>query len=945
MAFSDSDILKLSGAVLAASVIDSNSSSQWFEKRLANNFIIDPETVWSDLPLMKDHYVSNFSEAVQKSNEYPEYFGRIGINSDGTFNDDTAIQMTPVAGTNNATYIAYNTYNDPSSGVQKGWIQPQLLPRPNGAASAAFQATIWIGKPSEGKPLLTSAGSDGNWVSHFWNPAGGVLLISPQDAPPSATIPSTTLYITGFYYTGNTGGGGGNTGDTVLLQAPDGSWRVRNDYPFLRLERREEDDAGDLVWNSYGNFGASVEVDGVRLSRPYAINVDLNADDLNDTAPINLRSAFKVSGTDQDFTYGNSQQQTVFETARGTELVRADAVREEVEFENRPLNDVEIVLDTTETPEAGSVTELAWFSNIDYDQDADFIRFNELGFEVLESLEAISPVRISVETVDGELIQENLPFSALNAGIDGGFNLELGYHLYNINPKYTDVRTATTITRMQLAKGHKVKLSGGNYDYLDPRDDTTYNQVVPRQKAKVEFINYVNVFDQSNFREEVYQNAGIMLDNGIHAYNRDFSNDVYPLASVCEHNQAYIPVLGNYEKVTYVASGDEGIVALFDDPTTRTQLWTDGDRKRLEDGAAPSSFIETDEFWIDLNGVFTKEMDVLNWDLVNAEYFLPLIRNDHGEDVGYRVSILSTIVDHQFQESQSRYEFADGKISQGFFVKPTLDAVEPSYTKLGLPRKRFSINRTTPRRIRFQFQKPIKLFGYYADPTDPADPIGTGTFIPSIKSEVTRVYEEPLVTGNDLEGRVDSIEGASEYNYSLDRNLPTLHLDDSLLTLADQDGEWLLWSDLDNLFSDQDIHQWLFQTGTEAYYQLDNTQGSFDANNTVFTFDTVVVHIPSDQVNTFEVSFGWDASFSSYNSLLYGKFKMYLDSSGRGFDNEINLNIPVNASVTWRFRRRRDGSYSYIATPMNDNLASVWLGEGNDLSDVIPVDPNPPFLT
>jgi hypothetical protein len=46
--------------------------------------------------------------------------------------------------------------------------------------------------------------------------------------------------------------------------------------------------------------------------------------------------------------------------------------------------------------------------------------------------------------------------------------------------------------------------------------------------------------------------------------------------------------------------------------------------------------------------------------------------------------------------------------------------------------------------------------------------------------------------------------------------------------------------------------------------------------------------------------------------------------------------------MNWRFRRRRDGSYSYIATPMNDNLASVWLGEGSNLPN-IPEDPNPPI--
>ena len=531
----------------------------------------------------------------------------------------------------------------------------------------------------------------------------------------------------------------------------------------------------------------------------------------------------------------------------------------------------------------------------------------------------------------------------MNAGIDGGFNLKLGYHFYSVNPKYTDIRTAATITRLKVQHGKRVKLSGGHYNYLDPRDNLTYNQVVPRQKAKVEFLNYVNIFDQSNFREEVYKNAGIMLDNGIHAYNRDFSEDVYPLASVCEHNNAYMPVLGNYEDTTYLASGDGGIIALFDDPTTRTQMWTNGDRVRLDQSATPTHFIEVTEIEIDLNGIFTREFDTLGWDLVNAEYFMPLIRNENDEDVGYRVSILSTVVNHQFQENQSKYEFADGTVLGNHFITRTLDAVEPVYYKLRLPRKRFSVNRTTPRVVKYQFQKPIKLYGYYNNPTDPADPVGTGTFVPSIKAEVTRVYEEPLVTGNDLEDRVDQIEGDNEWRIAVDKNLPTLHLADSLLVIADADGEWLLWSDIDNLYKDDDIHQWIFQTGVEAYFELGYTQGALETNDTVVRFTPVVVHIPYDTVNSFEVSFGWSDYHLGLGTLSYGIFTLYIDSVGRGFDTKIEINIPINASLSWRFRRRRDGSYSYIATPMNANLASVWLGSGNDLSGEMPEDLNPPI--
>jgi hypothetical protein len=71
---------------------------------------------------------------------------------------------------------------------------------------------------------------------------------------------------------------------------------------------------------------------------------------------------------------------------------------------------------------------------------------------------------------------------------------------------------------------------------------------------------------------------------------------------------------------------------------------------------------------------------------------------------------------------------------------------------------------------------------------------------------------------------------------------------------------------------------------------------------------------------------------------------MYISSEGRGFDSKVEINIPRNASITWRFRRRRSGEYSVIPTVMNDNLASTGLGSGITLPD-IPIDENPPIIT
>jgi len=947
MAFNDSDILKMAASALAGGVIDS-SGSQYYEKRNPWGIIVDPENVWTDLPLLKDLPASTYQQAIDNWQNNPNLIDAVGINPDGTYNDATAIRLTKVAGSNGTTYIAYNNYNDPSGGVRKNWLQPQLIPQASGAASAQYNARIFIGPPSNGNLLFSSAGFDGNWVSHFWSPALGLLMIAPDDKPISAAIGGDDLYVCGFTYSGATASGGGFSGSTVLLEDPDGNWRIRNDYPILRFERKEYKEDGSIVWNTYQTIGHSVATDGITLSRPFDIKVARNVELNEDPTDPEYHSVFRVSGVDEEYVFGNSQDQTVIETARGTEIERADSVRDEVELENRPLSDVEIILDTTDNPVAGSFKEMSWVSNINYDPDTEFIRFNELGFEVIGEPEdnlgnpvPSAAIRLAVEDIDGNLIQETTSKTALDAGIDAGFNLKEGYHFYPVTPRYTDSKLATTITRIQLTKGYRIKLTGGNYDYIDPLDRLLKTQLVPRQKAKVEFLNHVHILDGSNFRDEVHKLTGNVIENGIHAYNEEFSDELYPLVESAQHTNAYMPVLGNYEDTTFLASGEGGVKVLFEDNTTRTQFHIEDAKTQIGLGETPQFFIETDEIELEVSGIFETELGLLAWEIVNVERFIPLIRQEGLEPIGYRVEVNSTVVDFKFQESQDKFTFMDGRYRNGYTINPTIDATEPEYVKLKLPRARYTVNRETPRKITYKFSEPVKVYGYYKDPTDPND-ITTGTFVPEVKADVSRVYLESIVSGEDLESRLDNLEGDKEYQIALENNMPTLHLWPSKLVLADKDGEWLFFGDATSIYSDQDEFQYLYTTGAEAYFELEDTQGTWSQSNSVFTFNPVVVGVPTDAVAGFEVSFGWSDTFNNNGNLEYGVWTMFIDSNGRGFDAKITMNIPKNASVNWRFRRRRDGSFSYVATPFNGNLSSTWLGLNNDISADKPVDPSPP---
>ncbi len=102
MAFTNDEIIKLTGNVLAAGVIDSSPNS-WYEKLIPNKFIIDPSSIWTDLPALQEIPADNFAGAVTNANNHPDLIGLQGINTDGTFNDATALRLKPVAGTNKVT--------------------------------------------------------------------------------------------------------------------------------------------------------------------------------------------------------------------------------------------------------------------------------------------------------------------------------------------------------------------------------------------------------------------------------------------------------------------------------------------------------------------------------------------------------------------------------------------------------------------------------------------------------------------------------------------------------------------------------------------------------------------------------------------------------------------------------------------------------------------------
>ncbi|AHK11232.1 hypothetical protein S14_123 [Shewanella sp. phage 1/4] len=211
MGFSTNEISKLSAKVLAAGVIDSLPTANWYESRFPNSFLVDPDNILNDIGVLRDFPASSAAAALAAVSANSTTMQSLGFNPDASFDPNTAVRLTPVAGTNRATYVAYATFNDPTSKQLKNWIQPQLIQQPSGAASNGYSIRVFVGgaPTAGGVELTTTVGLDiGGEVGWFFNYANGLLLFSTDVRPPSGFVGSDEIWVCGFRYVGETGGGG-----------------------------------------------------------------------------------------------------------------------------------------------------------------------------------------------------------------------------------------------------------------------------------------------------------------------------------------------------------------------------------------------------------------------------------------------------------------------------------------------------------------------------------------------------------------------------------------------------------------------------------------------------------------------------------------------------------------------------------------------------------------
>lgn len=200
MAFSDKARINLFAKALAAGVIDANSVSAWYETFFPFQFQLDATKVLMQLDLLKQHPAGTMAQARVNCG--------IGGSLSGVIQDLSqhidAVRLSPIVGTNQTTWAAYETYGDTTSTLLDNWLLPALVPQASGAPSNGYAILLWNGDPNAGGVMVsTTEGSSGvgenrsdGWI---WNYANGLLFLASDFV---ASVPEP--YITGFRYVGTT---------------------------------------------------------------------------------------------------------------------------------------------------------------------------------------------------------------------------------------------------------------------------------------------------------------------------------------------------------------------------------------------------------------------------------------------------------------------------------------------------------------------------------------------------------------------------------------------------------------------------------------------------------------------------------------------------------------------------------------------------------------------
>ena len=255
MGFSTTERNNMFMKALMSGVLDANASAVWYETFTPYSMILDAAQVWAQISSIPA--AANLTTARNNASANPTIISDLSAAA-------SAIRLTPVAGTNNSTYVAYTTYNDTSSAVLTNWLLPQLVLQSSGAPSNGYAIQLYDGDPDAGGSVVsTSVGQTGTGenatVGWVFNYARGLLLIS-SDTIASVSNP----YIVGFRYIGQTAGAATSASDVQTSLVADEAIAI-GDVVRLALNGEGGFTAGRGV-KARANSSNGSEVVGIALS-------------------------------------------------------------------------------------------------------------------------------------------------------------------------------------------------------------------------------------------------------------------------------------------------------------------------------------------------------------------------------------------------------------------------------------------------------------------------------------------------------------------------------------------------------------------------------------------------------------------------------------------------------------------------------------------------------
>jgi hypothetical protein len=201
MGFSSAEVSKLVFKVQASGVIDAASGTQWYESRYPYNPSISANRVLLQFEQLKQYPASNLNAARAASSLIPNILQDKSV---------TATRLTQATPGDNNTWVAFNLFNDRSSGVLDLWIQPQKILKSNGEPSNGYQIALFSGDPERGGVSIpTTLGQSGDEVGWIFNYDMGMLFISNNlisiiNSNSDFFTGGLDFYIKGFRYIGTT---------------------------------------------------------------------------------------------------------------------------------------------------------------------------------------------------------------------------------------------------------------------------------------------------------------------------------------------------------------------------------------------------------------------------------------------------------------------------------------------------------------------------------------------------------------------------------------------------------------------------------------------------------------------------------------------------------------------------------------------------------------------